>query len=44
MDTLSYILGFETAQRKGTSQVVIESDSYTFTDPNGDGNIEITEV
>ena len=39
-DMTSYILGIE----RGRTPIVIESDSYQFTDPDSDGNIVITEV
>ena len=40
MDIVSYILGYEAAGEA----VVIESDSYTFTDTDSDGTIVIEEV
>lgn len=39
-DMTSYILGV----KDGAKNVVIESDSYSFTDPDSDGNIIIAEV
>lgn len=41
IDITSYVLGVD----KGRSDpIVIESDTYQFTDPDSDGNIVITEV
>lgn len=39
-DITSYILGI----KDGAKNVTIESDSYSFTDPESDGNIIIAEV
>lgn len=39
-DSTSYVMGLE----DGRKAVVIESDSYSFTDPESDGNIIIAEV
>lgn len=39
-DLLSFLLG----KKAGSRDVVLSDDSnYTYTDPNSDGNIEITE-
>lgn len=39
MDMVSYIIG----KNAGKSAVVFDGEGYTFTDPNNDGNIIITE-
>ena len=39
MDFISYIIGLIKGRKEGTQNVVLEGDSYTFTDPNNDGNV-----
>lgn len=39
MDFISYIIGLIKGRKEGTQDVVLEGDSYTFTDPNSDGNV-----
>ena len=39
-DITSYVIGLQ----DGRKAIVIDSDTYEFTDPNMDGNIIITEV
>lgn len=42
MDFVSYIIGLMKGIRNGTGKVVFEdSEDYTFTDAQGDGNIVI---
>lgn len=42
-DVISYILGLVKGKEEGTGNVVLEGDSYTFTDSQSDGNIVITK-
>lgn len=43
-DVVSYILGLVKGENDGKGTVVVEpGDEYTFTDPNGDGNIVVTK-
>lgn len=44
LDLISYIFGYKKGRKDGASDVVIAGDTYTYTDPNNDGNIVITEV
>ena len=44
MDILSYIIGLIKGRKQGKSEVVLDADGYTFSDPNHDGHIVITEV
>ena len=44
IDTISYALGRVNGVKQGTGVVVLETDAYTFTDENSDGNIVIEEV
>lgn len=43
MDILSYLIGLLKG-RKEAKNVVIESDTYLFTDADLDGNVVVTEV
>ena len=43
MDIISYIIGLLKGRKEGSSNVVLEGDSYTFTDSQSDGNIVITK-
>ena len=44
MDILSYIIGLLKGRKQGKGEVTLDGDSYTFSDPQHDGNITITEV
>lgn len=44
MDILSYIIGLLKGRKQGKGEVVLDGDDYTFSDPQADGNIVITEV
>lgn len=43
MDILSYIIGLLKGREQGKSEVVLEGDGYTFSDPQHDGHIVIEE-
>ena len=43
MDMTSYLMGIITGIKKGTGVIVLDSDAFTFTDPDSDGNIVIAE-
>ncbi len=44
MDIVSYAMGKKKGVEEGTGVVVLDTDAYTFTDQNSDGNIVIEEA
>lgn len=44
MDIISYAMGRKKGVEEGTGTVILDTDAYTFTDTNSDGNIVIEEV
>ena len=43
-DFVAYLMGYEKGKTDGTGSVVMETDAYTFTDANADGNVVIEEA
>ena len=43
-DTPSYIMGETEGERESRGDVIMETDAYTFTDANSDGNVVIEEA
>lgn len=43
-NTLWYIIGLIKGRKQGESDVVLDTDSYTFIDLYEDGNIVVTEA
>ena len=43
-DITSYLLGEVKGKRDGQGTVVMETDAYTFTDADSDGNVVIAET
>lgn len=43
-DTPSYIMGETEGKRESRGDVVLETDAYTFTDADSDGNVVISEA
>ena len=43
-DITSYLLGEVKGKRDGQGTVVMETDAYTFTDADSDGNVVIAEA
>lgn len=43
-DTPSYIMGETEGKRESRGDVVFETDAYTFTDADSDGNVVIAEA
>ena len=44
MDMISFLMGLIKGRKQGEGEVILDSDSYTFTDTNTDGNIVIEEA
>ena len=43
-DITSYLMGTVKGKKDGQGTVVMETDAYTFTDANSDGNVVIEEA
>ena len=43
-DIVAYLMGYGKGEKDGTGSVVMETDAYTFTDANADGNVVIEEA
>ena len=43
-DFVAYIMGLVKGKKDGADTVILETDAYTFTDADSDGNVVIEEA
>lgn len=43
-DFIAYMMGYTKGNEDGTGVIVMETDAYTFTDADSDGNVVIEEA